>query len=69
MAEVAKKYGVHPKTMSRWVECAEIEKRDVRKYDKGKILSDIESGMTGSAISRKYGCSESYVSAIRNGRI
>jgi transposase-like protein len=69
MAAVAKKYGVHPKTVSRWISEAGVPSRSVRKFSKSKILSDIRSGMPGAAVARKHGCSESYVSAIRNGRI
>jgi transposase-like protein len=69
MAAAAKKYGVHPKTMARWLSEAAVPSRDIRKFDKAKILVDIEAGMPGAQVARKHGCSESYVSALRNGRI
>jgi transposase-like protein len=69
IAATAKKYGVHPKTMARWIADGSVKKRDVRKFDKKKILQDIKGGLSGASIARKHGCSESYVSALRNGRI
>lgn len=69
MAATAKRYGVHPKTMARWLDAASIPSRDVRKFDKEEILVDIRAGMPGAQVARKHGCSQSYVSALRNGRI
>ena len=69
IAHTAKKYKVHPKTVSRWIESEGIRVRErPRKFSRKQILKDIEQGMSGAAIARKHNCSESYVSAIRNGR-
>lgn len=70
IAGTAKKYGVHAKTLARWLESQGVETR-VRptQFSKEEIIKDLDSGMSGAAIARKHNCSESYVSAIRNGRI
>jgi transposase-like protein len=70
IAGTAKKYGVHPKTMARWLESEGVETRQrPTRFSRKDIEKDIGKGMSGAAIARKYQCSESYVSAIRNGRI
>jgi transposase-like protein len=69
IAATARKYKVHPKTMARWLDRSNVEIRPApMKFSRKEILADIESGMSGAAIARKHGCSESYVSALRNGR-
>ena len=69
LSATATKYGVHPKTMARWIAAEKVAKRDIRKFDKNKILADIRAGLAGAEVARKHGCSESYVSALRNGRV
>ncbi len=65
----AQKYGVSTKTMARWLRKAGIEARKPKSnFDRKSILEDLKT-MSGAAVARKHGCSESYVSAIRNGRI
>jgi transposase-like protein len=70
IAEVAKRYGVHPKTLSRWLADEGIEgRRRPTKFSRDAIMHDIESGLSGASIARKHKCSQSYVSALRNGKI
>ena len=70
IAGTAKKYGVHAKTMARWLASDGITaRRRPTQYSRKRILSDIEKGLTGADIARKHECSESYVSAIRNKRV
>lgn len=67
----AKKYGVHPKTMKRWLEAEKVAtNKRATKYSRKDILRDIKRGkLTGAQIARKHNCSQSYVSALRNNRI
>lgn len=70
IAATASKYGVHAKTMARWLDAEKVvTRRRPTQYSRAKILKDIEAGMTGAEIARKHACSQSYVSAIRNNRI
>ncbi len=70
IAGTAKKYGVHAKTMARWLDSDKVAtRRRPTQYSRSKIVKDIETGMTGADIARKHKCSQSYVSAIRNDRI
>ncbi len=65
----ARKYGVSIKTMARWLRLAGVEaRRPKTTFDRKKIISDLKT-MSGAATARKHGCSESYVSALRNGKI
>lgn len=69
IAGTAKKYGIHAKTMARWLASEGIETRKrPTQYSRDKILADLKKGMSGADIARKHKCSESYVSAIRNKR-
>jgi len=69
IAGTAKKYGVHAKTMARWLEGDGVEiRRRPTQYSREDILVDLEKGLSGADIARKHKCSESYVSAIRNNR-
>jgi transposase-like protein len=66
----AKKYGVHAKTMARWLKAAKVSVHSrPRKYSRDAIVKDIEKGLSGAEIARKHECSESYVSALRNNRV
>jgi len=70
IAATAKKYRVHPKTVSRWLDSEGVEVRSRPSiFSRSKIERDISKGLSGAEIARKYQCSESYVSAIRNGRV
>jgi len=70
IAATAKKYSIHPKTVSRWLESEGVEIRSRPSvFSRSKIKSDIDKGLSGAEIARKHKCSESYVSAIRNGRV
>lgn len=70
ISDVAKKYGVHPKTVSRWLDREGIEsRRRPTKYSRDEILRDLDSGLSGAAVARKHKCSQSYVSAVRNGKL
>ncbi len=70
IAATAKKYNVHPKTVSRWLGAEGVEIRSRPSiFSRAEIEKDIGKGISGADIARKYKCSESYVSAIRNGRV
>lgn len=69
VAACAKKYKVSSKTMARWLRLAGVESRAPKSsFDRKQILQDLQT-MTGAAVAKKHGCSESYVSALRNGKI
>ncbi len=64
----ARKYKVSTKTMARWLRQEGVEARKPKGiFDRKGILNDLK-GMSGAAVARKHGCSQSYVSALRNGR-
>jgi len=70
IAEVAKRYNVHPKTLSRWLGEQGIDaRRRPTKFSRDAILLDIESGLSGASVARKHKCSQSYVSAVRHGKL
>lgn len=70
IAATAKKYSVHPKTMSRWLETSGVKTRSrPTRFSRSAIEKDLRKGLSGAEIARKYDCSESYVSAIRNGKV
>lgn len=70
VAATAKKYRVHPKTVSRWLSSEGVKVRSRPSiFSRKAIEKDIGNGLSGAEIARKYECSESYVSAIRNGRV
>ena len=65
----ARKYRVSTKTMARWLRQEGVEARKPKGiFDRKGILNDLKE-MSGAAVARKHGCSQSYVSALRNGRI
>lgn len=68
ISEVAKKFGIHGSTLSRWLAKHGIRKQKPRKpnsFDHEAIARDLESGMLGVDVALKHGCSESLVSNIR----
>ena len=70
ISATAKKYRVHPKTISRWLDTEGVKTRSrPTRFSRSAIKKDLKNGLSGAEIARKYECSESYVSAIRNGRV
>lgn len=71
ITSLAKDIGIDRLTLTKWIEERGIFENDftrLRKFNHSEIIKDIESGMIGVKIAKKHGCSESLVSALRNGR-
>jgi len=69
IAGTARRYGVHEKTLSRWISRSGQEPH-IRKrvFDREGIMEDLDSGLSGADVARKHGCSESFVSAVKTGK-
>lgn len=71
LAESARRIGINRLTLKSWLEERDVFENDfdrLQKFNHKDILTDIDLGMKGVEIAKKHGCSESLVSAIRNGR-
>lgn len=63
----AKRWNIHPRTLSRWLQEDGVEIRSPKGTDRSAILKDLASGMKRKDIAAKYGCSESWVYRVQSG--
>ena len=69
MEKVARKHGVAPQTLSRWLsqEGKRIRPHRPRVIDRESILEDLRAGLKKSEIARRNHCSESWVYRVQRG--
>jgi len=70
LEKVAKKNGVSPQTLHRWLERARIQTRPCRPrvVDRDGIIEELKKGeLTKKQIAEKFRCSESWVYRVQNG--
>lgn len=60
-------FGIAKSTLEKWIYEAGIAKGRFQ-FDHDKILEDLKT-MSGTDVAVKYGCSESLVSMIKNGKL